>query len=104
MKINEAVFYQSVRLPAPSNRETHRANAQSSETAGVEMKLIKGCVVISHASWKEDCIVGLANVRYLKMDKDSFDPPMNTPFNPTQDDPKPVKATTSKAKKESKAE
>lgn len=101
MKVNEAVFYQSVRLPAPSNREIHRANAESAETAGVEMKLIKGCVVMSHPTWKEDCITGLANVRYLKMDKDAFDPPMNAPAK--IDEPKTAKVI-SKAKKEVKAE
>jgi len=72
MKVNEVVFYQSVRLPAPSNRETHRANPSYAETADVEISLIKGCVVLSHKNWQDDCVVGLANVRYLRLAKGLF--------------------------------
>lgn len=72
MKVKEVTFYQSVRIPKANGYELHRAGAHVAETKDCEIFLHKGCVVMSHPNWTHDCIVGLANVRNLTMEKGKF--------------------------------
>lgn len=72
MKVKEVTFYQSVRIPKANGYELHRAGAHVAETKDCEIVFHKGCVVMSHPNWTHDCIVGLANVRNLTMEKGEF--------------------------------
>lgn len=72
MKVKDVTFYQSVRLPADKAFETHRVHPTSAETRGCEIVFHKGCVVVSHSSWKSDCVVGLANIRCMNLEKGEF--------------------------------
>lgn len=72
MKVKEVAFYQSVRIPAHRAFETHRASAVTAETKDCEIVFHKGCVVLSHKNWPLDCVVGLANVRYMTLEKGEF--------------------------------
>lgn len=91
MKVKEVTFYQSVRIPKANGYELHRAGAHVAETKDCEIVFHKGCVIMSHPNWTHDCIVGLANVRNLTMEKGEFTKEPQPKKEPTEPKPKPQK-------------
>lgn len=72
MKVDRVTFYQSVRTPKKSGNEINAAGADYPDTRGCEVVFHKGCVVVSHPQWELDCIVGLANIRSMNIEKGAF--------------------------------